>query len=181
MDNSIISNIKRGLKVTSNYFISLVLFVIFTLPIITVAEENSPSVLAVFSFFVFLALFYMVYVEMRVIAFKEKRPQYNINPSPYKGLLYGLIGIIPLVVCQIILTVIKIPEQYVTLKRRLYQGFSGPLYWLANLLGNDSIHYVISFLVLIIIAGLGYYAGYKEFYLFTVIRNKLGIKPKRKV
>ena len=89
-------------------------------------------------------------------------------------------GIIPLVAIQIILIMIKVPKEFETLHRRLYQGFGGPLYWISRLLGDQSVHYVISFTVLAFIAGAGYFAGFKDFYLLNFIRQKLGIKRKEK-
>jgi hypothetical protein len=94
--------------------------------------------------------------------------------------LYGLIGIVPLVGVQIVLIMIKLPEEYTTLHRRIYQGFGGPLYWITRILGDGSVHYLISFVVLIIIAGLGYLAGFNSFYLLNYISQKLGIKKKVK-
>jgi len=181
MDNRIISQLLRGLKVTANYMTALILFVVFTMPIITLSSDSGlQNAMTAFSFLVFLFLFYIVYVDMRVMAFKEKRPQYNITPPPYKGVFYGIIGMIPLVLFQAVLLLLKFPEDLQVLKRKLYQGFAGPLYWLSRLLGDDPAHYVVSFAILIVIAGLGYYAGYKEFYIVSFIRQKLGIKPKQK-
>jgi hypothetical protein len=181
MDNRLISQLLRGLKVTANYITALILFVVFTMPIITLAGENSvQNAMTAFSFLIFMFLFYIVYVDMRVIAFKEKRPQYNINPPPYKGVFYGIIGMIPLVLFQAVLIALQFPEDLLTLKRKLYQGFAGPLYWLARLLGDAPVHYILTFAVIVAIAGLGYFAGYKEFYLVSFIRQKLGIKPRQK-
>ncbi|MGI6623061.1 MAG: hypothetical protein GX227_07505 [Clostridiaceae bacterium] len=179
MDNRVISQLLRGLKITTNYITALILFLVFTMPIITIAKDGLQNAMTAFSFLIFLFLFYIAYVDMRVMAFKEKRPQYNINPPPYKGVLYGIIGMIPLVLFQSILLTLKLPEDLQVFKRKLYQGFAGPLYWLSRLLGDAPVHYIISFAVLIVIAGLGYYAGFKEFYLVSFIREKLGINKKK--
>ncbi len=180
MDNKIQSQIKRSLKICTDYALALILFFLFTMPVISGAKENTQNAMTYLSIGVFIILFYTVYIDMRNMAFKEKRPQYNINPPFYKGFLYGLMGIIPLVVIQIILIIIKVPTEYETLHRRLYQGFGGPLYWLSRIFGDQPIHYVISFAVLAIIAGVGYFAGFKDFYLLSFIRQKLGIKSKEK-
>ncbi|HHY63638.1 MAG TPA: hypothetical protein GX501_01190 [Clostridiaceae bacterium] len=180
MDNRLISKLLRGLKVTTGYITALMLFLIFIMPILTFARDNFEGAVTVFSFFIFIILFYIVYTDMHAVAFKEKRPQYNINPAPYRGALYGFIGIIPLVIIQSVLMIIEFPEDLLTLKKRLYQAFGGPLYWMSRLLGDAPFHYLVSFTALIIIAGLGYYAGHKDFYLLRTIREKLGIKPKKK-
>ncbi len=180
MDNRWFSQIKRGLKVTTDYLIMLVLFVVFALLALSYAEEGTPGAMPMFSFLIFLVTFYTVYVDMRMMAFKEKRPQYDINPSPLKGFLYGLIGVVPPVILQIIVMSLSFPESLQTLQRRIYQGLGGPLYWFTRIIGNQPYHYILSFVLVILIAGIGYYAGYKEFYLVNVLRKKLGIKPKAK-
>lgn len=180
MDNRILSQIKRSLKICTDYALALILFFLFTMPVISGAKGNAQNGMTYLSIGIFIILFYTVYVDMRNIAFKEKRPQYNITPPSYKGFLYGLMGIIPLVVIQIILILIKVPTEYETLHRRLYQGFGGPLYWISRLLGDQPMHYVISFAGLAIIAGVGYFAGFKDFYLLSFIKQKLGIKTKEK-
>ncbi|NLB77692.1 MAG: hypothetical protein GX796_02275 [Clostridiaceae bacterium] len=180
MDNKIFSQIKRGLKVCTDYILAFILFVLFSMPVITGAKENAQNAITYLSVGIFIMLFFNVYVDMRNLAFNEKRPQYNINPPSYKGFLYGLIGIVPLVGVQIVLIMIKLPEEYTTLHRRIYQGFGGPLYWITRILGDGSVHYLISFVVLIIIAGLGYLAGFNSFYLLNYISQKLGIKKKVK-
>jgi hypothetical protein len=180
MDNKILSQIKRSLKVFADYVLALILFFLFTMPVISGVKDNPRNAITYLSIVIFIILFYNIYVDMRNIAFKEKRPQYNINPPFYKGFIYGLMGIIPLVAIQIILIMIKVPKEFETLHRRLYQGFGGPLYWISRLLGDQSVHYVISFTVLAFIAGAGYFAGFKDFYLLNFIRQKLGIKRKEK-
>lgn len=180
MDNRWISQVKRGLKVTADYGLMLVLFVVFALLAMSFTQDGSAGAMPLFSFLIFLVTFYTVYVDMRVMAFKEKRPQYGINPPAHKGLLYGMIGIIPWLLVEAVLMLIKVPDSLGVFQRRTYQGIGGPLYWFARLLGNQPWHYMISFLIIVVIAGLGYFAGYKDFYLVSAVRKKLGIQPKVK-
>ncbi|NMA67693.1 MAG: hypothetical protein GX957_15930 [Clostridiaceae bacterium] len=180
MDNKFTSQIKRGLKVTSSYLLSLVLFGVFLMPLISIFKENNESAIFTYSIIIFLLMFSSIYIEMSKIAFKEKRPQYNINPPPFKGLLYGFIGIIPLVLVEVIIFMIKFPEDLLTLHKRIYQGFAGPLYWFAKVIGNEPVHYLVSFILVVIIAGLGYFAGHKNFYLIPFLREKLGINKRSK-
>ncbi len=132
------------------------------------------------SFFTFLILFYGVYNEMRSLGVKESRPQYNINPSKFKGLLYGTIGVIPILIIQLIALAIRIDEPFEILKRRIFQLVSGPLYWLARLLGNEIYHYFASLVTIIVMAFLGYFAGYNKFYLTTWLKKTLGTKRDKK-
>lgn len=180
MDNRLISQIKRSLKVLSSYGMTLILLLVFMMPILGLAKDNTPTVMAIVSFLLFLMLFASLYTDMRDIAIKEKRPQYEINPPPYKGLLYGAMGVLPLVIIQVVLILIVVPEGFTELLRRFYQGVNGPLYWFSKLIGNAPVHYVLSYILVVVIAGLGYFAGHKGFFIVAFIKNKLGIKTKPK-
>lgn len=180
MDNRVISQIKRGLRVTTGYLTALIIFAVFSMTVISFAKNDVSAGMIWLSVITFLLMFFSVYTEMRDTAFKEKRPQYDINPPPFKGLLYGIIGIAPLVIVEIVLMLIKVPEDLLVLKRRVWQGFASPLYWIARLFGNTPVCYILAFIVVIIIAGLGYYAGYKGVYPAAAIRRKLGLNKKVK-
>ncbi len=176
MDNKVSSQIRRGLKITTDYSITLVIFVIFLSIVFNVAKNNLETGVFIFSILIFLILFSMLYTNMSDVAFKEKRPQYGLNPSPYKGFLYGLIGMLPILVLQLLNYVIPYGEKLLTLQRRILQGLTGPLYWLASLISEETWAYHLVLLVIPIIAGLGYLAGHHEFF----IMRKLKIFNKKK-
>lgn len=189
MDNSIKSQIRRGLKVTGDYTITLVLFAIFLSIVISIAKNNLQTGVFIFSIIIFLILFSMIYTNMRDVAFKEKRPQYGINPSPYKGFLYGIIGTLPIFILQLFYYVIPFGEELHTLQFRILQGITGPLYWIASLISDEAWAYHLVLLVLPVMAGLGYLAGHYDFSImrklkiFDKIFNKLkkkNIKPQPK-
>ncbi len=176
MDNKVSSQIRRGLKITTDYSITLVIFVIFLSIVFNVAKNNLETGVFIFSILIFLILFSMLYTNMSDVAFKEKRPQYGLNPSPYKGFLYGLIGMLPILVLQLLNYVIPYEEKLLTLQRRILQGLTGPLYWLASLISEEPWAYHLVLLVIPMIAGLGYLAGHHEFF----ITRKLKIFNKKK-
>lgn len=180
MDNKFSSIIKRSLKVTASYITAFILICVFSASVFGLARENTPKAMPWLSFFTFLILFYGVYNEMRSLGVKESRPQYNINPSKFKGLLYGTIGVIPILIIQLIALAIRIDEPFEILKRRIFQLVSGPLYWLARLLGNEIYHYFASLVTIIVMAFLGYFAGYNKFYLTTWLKKTLGTKRDKK-
>ncbi len=180
MDNKFSSIIKRSLKVTASYITAFILICVFSASVFGLARENTPKAMPWLSFATFLILFYGVYTEMRSLGVKESRPQYNINPSKFKGLLYGTIGVIPILIVQLIALAIRIDEPFEILKRRIFQLVSGPLYWLARLLGNEIHHYFAALVSIIIMAFLGYFAGHKKFYLTTWLKETLGTKKDKK-
>ncbi len=184
MDNKVGSQIKRALRVTGDYFVSLVIFGIFSSIVFSIAKENIERGIYVFSIIIFLIMFSMIYSSMSGIAFKEKRPQYKINPSPYKGFLYGIIGVVPIFVVQLLYylvdIVVYIPKELFMVKRRILQAFTGPLYWLAKLISYEIWAYHVVLLVIPVIAGLGYLAGHYEFYIMKKLKIFDKVKSKAK-
>jgi small-conductance mechanosensitive channel len=184
MDNSVKSNIRRALKVTIDYFVNVVIFVIFLSVVINVAKNNLQTGVFIFSIIIFLIMFSMIYTNMSEIAFKEKRPQYGLHPSPYKGFLYGVIGLVPVFLLQLLNYAIPYGEELLTLQFRVLQGITGPLYWIASLISDESWAYHLVLLVIPVAAGLGYLAGHREFYIMRKLKifdkKKKNIKPPTK-
>lgn len=185
MDNSIWAQIKRGLKVTGDYFIALIIFGIFSSIVFSLAKENIEKGLYIFSIVIFIILIFMVYSNMSDLAFKEKRPQYKINPPQHKGFIYGAIGILPVFLMQLLFYVVQVPEEWLTIKRRVLQALTSPLYWLAKSISGDAWAYHLVLLVIPLFAGLGYLAGHYEFYMIRKLKifdklKKIRKKPEKK-
>ncbi len=170
MDNSIKSQILRGLKITTDYLTTLVMFAIFLAIVMNVFKNNLETGVFIFSIIIFLVFFSMTYTNMSEVAFKEKRPQYGIHPSPYKGFLYGVIGMLPILILQLVNYFIPYGDRLLTFERRVLQGLTSPLYWLASLISDQSWTYHLVLLVIPIIAGLGYLAGHHEFYIMRRLK-----------
>lgn len=170
---------------TGDYFVTLIVFGIFSSVIFSLAKDNLEKGITIFSIIMFLILFSMIYSNMNDVAFKEKRPQYKINPSPYKGFFYGFLAVLPIFVVQLLYYVVRLDENLLIFKRRVLQVLTAPLYWLASLISGDVWAYHLVLLVIPVIAGLGYLAGYHEFYITSKMKifNKLKQqlkKPRRK-
>ena len=176
MDNKVWSQIKRGLRITGDYIVALIIFGIFSSIVFSFFKENLETGITIFSVIIFLLMFSMMYTSMSDTASREKRPQYNINPPPYKGFLYGAIGTLPILLVQLIYYLVSVPEEFLTMKRRVLQAFTAPLYWLAKLISHDEWAYHAVLLVIPVIAGLGYMAGFYDFF----IMKKLGLFNKKK-
>jgi amino acid transporter len=183
MDNKTWSQIKRGLKVTGDYLTALLVFGIFSSISLSIFKDNLEKGIFIFSIVIFLFLLSMLYSGMSDVAFREKRPQYNINPPPYKGFLYGIVGTIPLFIIQLLYYIISVPEDLLLIKRRVLQAFTGPLYWLASLISQEVWAYHLVLLIIPIITGLGYLAGHHEFYISKKIKlfDKLRQKQQEKL
>jgi len=180
MDNRFSSILKRSLRVTADYITAFILFCVLSASVFSLARGETTVFIPWISFATFLILFYLVYVDMRNIGFKENRPQYNLNPSRFKGLLYGAIGVLPILIVQLAVLVANVPEGYDGLKRRIFQLVSGPLYWIAKILGNEAWHYCATLVSIVLMALLGYLAGHSKFYLTTWLKTVLGTKKDSK-
>ncbi|HOP73194.1 MAG TPA: hypothetical protein PLO77_08090 [Thermoclostridium caenicola] len=174
MDNRFSSILKRALRVTADYVTAFILFCVLSASVFGLVRTETPVFIPWISFATFLILFGLVYVDMRNIGFKENRPQYNLNPSRFKGLLYGAIGIVPVLLVQLAVLAVNVPEGFEGLKRRIFQLISGPLYWMAKILGNEAWHYSVTLVSIIVMAFLGYLAGHRKFYLTTWLKTTLG-------
>lgn len=187
MDNRLWSQIKRALKITGDYFLVLVIFGIFSSVVFSFFKENLETGITIFSVLIFLLMSAMIYTDMSDMAFREKRPQYNINPSPFKGFMYGVIGTVPVFLVQLVYYIVNVADDFLLFKRRVLQAFTAPLYWLAKLISHDEWAYHVVLLVIPVIAGLGYMAGYYGFYvtkklkIFEKLRKKQDDKKDPKV
>lgn len=178
MDNRPFSVFKRSLRVVADYISCLFLFAVIGVTALGASGEAYAKIIFAASCVMFFIMLTMIYSDMHQMAFKEKRPQYNINPSKYKGGLYGLLGIVPIWLIQLIIVLVQVPAEYETLHMRAFQLVSSPIYWLAKLMGNHKIDYSIALLTIIIIAFLGYWAGYLEFSLKDRLYKLIGYTPK---
>jgi len=170
LDNRVWSQIKRGLRITVDYVVALVIFGVFSSIIFSLFKNNIETGILIFSVLVFLIMAAMMYTDMRDTAFREKRPQYNINPPPYKGFMYGVIGTLPVLLIQLVYYLVSVPEELQIFKRRVLQAFTSPLYWLARILSHDEWAYHAVLVIIPGIAGLGYLAGFYNFYILKKLK-----------
>lgn len=162
--------IKSALKVLVDYLVSLLLFGIFLYPFMAMTGDNYSNWLPVYSFLMFLVLAALLYSDIRKKAEIEKKPQNDMNPYPLKGLIYGLLGFAPVILIELVLFLVRLPEA--TLERAkvlLIKTIIGPTYWIARLFGLSAAGYALAFLIVPVIAALAYAAG---FYGFRILRKK---------
>jgi len=148
--------LKNSLKVLSDYAISLVIFGVF---IVTFIEHR-----VIYSGVIFVIMCSIIYADMKQLAIKEKRPQYDLKPHTLKGLIFGLIGFSPFIILTLVYPHISFEsELYNNLKRLIYNGLLGPVYFIAKLGGGSFAAYLTATLVVPVIAMLSYMAGYYGF------------------
>ncbi len=180
MENNLKTFLKHAMKVTTDYLAVLFIFVILSYPVVSIGGENPAPAVRVVSLFLFLILFALLYRDMFDVATRERRPQYEINPTPVRGLLLGLAGLTPVWLVQGIIALLPVSGNE-TFRTRLVQAASVPLYWLASLIGGQPILYTVLLPLVAAMAFLGYWAGLKDFFLMQRVYKLVGYTPKKRV
>jgi hypothetical protein len=180
MENNLKTFLRHALKVTTDYLAVLFIFIILSYPVVSMGGEEPGPAVRVVSVLLFLVLFALVYRDMNEVATRERRPQYGINPTPARGVLLGLVGLIPVWAVQGIVFLLPLSGNE-TFRTRLLQASSVPLYWLASLSGGHRGLYPALLLLVAVMAFLGYWAGLRDFFLMQRIYKLIGYTPKKRV
>ncbi len=180
MDNSFKTFLQHAMKITLDYLSGLFIFAIFSYPILNLSGDHPGRVVRWASFILFLIVFALIYKDMQEMAIREKRPQYEIYPTPLRGFLLGLTGLVPVWLMQLIVSLIPLKDLD-TLQLRILQVISVPVYWISSLLGTSKLLYPTTLLLLAGMAFLGYWAGLKEFYLMKRFYKLIGYTPKVRI
>ncbi len=157
--------IKGSLKVLTNYCTFMIIFAVFLSMLIGIARENFISWLPVYSGAIFFLMMLVLYSDMKSIAVKEKRPQYNLSPYPFKGFILGVLGFSPFILLQLIYPLINLDNPLAArIKHLALNTLLGPVYVFIRLvgdLGGGAIAaYAIASLTIPVIAMFGYMAGF---------------------
>lgn len=158
------SYVKNGSKVLFGYLVSLLVFGIFIYVFISLAKDNMYVLLPYYSLLFFLLAFSIIYSDMKKLAEKEKKPQYDLKPYPVKGLVYGAIGFLPVALLEVISVFLVFGDQMADrIKHLAVNTLMGPLYFIIRMAGEAPIGYILASLAVPVIAMLGYMAGYYGF------------------
>ena len=164
--------IRNSLKVLLGYCISLLVFVVFIYVFLSLAKDHTSQLLPFYSLLLFLMAFAVVYSDMKRLAEKEKKPQYDLHPYPLKGLIYGLIGFLPIALLEIISVFLVFGDQFADrIKHLAVNTLMGPLYFIIRAGGETPTGYIIATLVMPIVAMLGYLAGHYGFTLSSYFKK----------
>lgn len=165
--------IKNGAKVLYNYALTLIVFAIFIYIVISAAGSNFGNYLPFYSLLLFLLAFFIVYSDMKRLAAKEKKPQYDLKPYPLKGLVYGLIGFIPVALLEIVSVFLVFDAEFANnIKRIALNSLMGPLFFIIKLFGKEPLGYVLATLAVPVVSMLGYLAGYYNFDIIKRIKKE---------
>jgi len=117
-----------------------------------------------YSFMFFLLFTIVIYADYRELAQKEKRKYANEKPYPLKGFILGFLGFSPYIIALLVYPFIKLEGEVANrIKELVLNTLLGILYWFYKL-GNESpLAYWLAVLLVPLLAGLGYLAGYYGF------------------
>ena len=168
--------LKNSFSTTTSYFITMILFGIFSYAFIALAKDNIYKWIPWYSGLFFLMFMSLTYSDFKKLAIKEKRPQYELNPKPVNGLIYGLIGEIPLIILTVIGVIMaygsKInPEVQVVIKN-VVKVILGPLYLIYSIPTNDILGFVLALICIPFLTMAGYTAGLYNIEIMLNIKKR---------
>ena len=153
--------IKRSLKTTISYGAGVFLFTFFLIAPISM-ENNRNTWIAVYSFVFFIFTCIFLYKQMWKVGEIETRECDGGKPEWFRGLLYGLAGFAPFLVLEILYFSIY-PNIPVSVGANIFHavfrcGF-GPMYFIIRFLGYKWYAFVISSVIMPLIAFAGFFFG----------------------
>lgn len=172
--------IKHGARILYNYSMTLIVFLMFIYPFMAITGDKFGSLLPFYCLAMFAFVAFLTYSDMKDLAIKEKKPQYELEPMPWKGLIMGLIGMLPVVLVVTVLSLIHLETEFAErIKHVAINGLLGPMYFVIRLSNESIIGYIAAILLLPAISGLGYLMGYHGIYIMKkVFRRKEQVQVK---
>ena len=172
--------IRNSVRVLVDYGVILLIFVFFLYVFLSITGTHYYAWLPVYSFICFVLLAMMLYADYKKLAVREKRPQYNINPKPIDGLIYGLIGVIPIYILEAVYPFITLANpSLMRIKHVALNVILGPLYYIVRIGGGTVPVYILCVLVIPVLTMLGYMAGLHGFEIMSKIRKKPQKPPQK--
>ena len=168
--------IKGGAKLLYTYVAALIIFIVFLYPFIGITGDDFVKWVPLYSVIIFALLFFITYNDMKRLAIKEVKPQYELNPFPLMVLVYGLFSVIPISIITIILSQLYFEDQLTNRLRELaIDGLLGPVYFIIAWMSKSTIGYVLAILVIPVLSMLGYLAGYYQINIMSKIFKKKNV------
>lgn len=159
--------------VIKNYLFAMIFFCIFFMGFYSKAS--------LFSIAIFIIMVLLIYSELAHLTGVDKRKYGSVKF--YDGAIYALIGIAPIVIIQIVISQLNFNFETINfevLKVNLVKGFVAPMLFIVKLAHYSLLGYILSWSTIVLIAFLGYFAGYKGFDLSEFTRKLFGLQPRQK-
>jgi hypothetical protein len=171
--------IKCGSRILFNYVVTLVFFLLFIYPFMSITGDKFNNWIPAYCLLWFVFIAFLTYTDMNELAKKEKKPQYELDPRPWKGLVMGLIGFFPVALTVTVLSLVHFDTEFAErLKHLVINGLLGPVYFVARIGKESVIGYIAAILLIPAIAALGYLMGYFGIDIFKRFRKKEQVQEK---
>lgn len=171
--------IKSGARILYNYSMTLIFFVMFMYPFMSVTGDKFNAWLPAYCLIGFAFIAFLTYTDMKELAVKEKKPQYELDPRPWKGLVMGLLGFIPVALVVSVLSLLRFETEFAErLKHLAINGILGPVYFVVRLFNESIIGYIAAILLIPAVAAIGYLMGFYGIDIMKKIRKKKPIQEK---
>jgi len=159
--------LKTALTTLKDYMIVDVIFIAFLAIVFGIGKNNLIFWIQGYSLVMFLLLLLpILYGDNHRLAVKEKRPQYNLNPYPLKGFVYGVVSMVPFALIGALYPVFTFSDPiYERMKHLVFNCLLGPVYWIVKLGNETTVAYILALAVIPVISGFAYLAGNLGFYL----------------
>ena len=159
---------KQGRKVTLDYLTFWFVFVFFLPAVIALGKDNFVKWIPFYSFLVGSLMCLVIWTDVYEFAIKEKRPIYNLSPSPYKGLLIGLLGFFPYYILSAAANIFgsMAAEKFDFTQELVYvinNMFLAPVFFVTRLLGGGAAAYVITYIFIPALCFAAYFSGNKGY------------------
>lgn len=164
--------IKTSMEILTAYLSILLIFILFLYVFISFTKDAYSKWIPLYSFIHFLLLYILIYPGMKKTAQKEKKYQNETPKYPLKGLVYGFMGFLPFIIISLLYVFYVLAFGYLRPLEVAYKTLIGPVYWVVRLFGLTIPAYVISLLVVPIIAGAGYVFGYYDIDVLKILGKK---------
>jgi hypothetical protein len=165
--------IKGAWMCFKNYIVLEILFSLFFLPVINFGKDNLLTWIIIYSSIFYILQALLLYSDLHRLGIKEKKPQYDLNPYPLKGFVYGLLSIVPYGVLGLLGAFLTFQDPVAERAKHLViNTLLGPVYWMISLGHESALSYIIAVLTLAVICGLSYLGGNLGFYFNK--KNKPG-------
>ena len=152
---------KHVFKILFVYTTAAAIFTFFVIAPLSVTN-NLETWLLLYSFVMFMFLFFMLSkTALSLGKYEKNEPDAHAHPA--KGILYGLVAMVPYLILGLIhLLIFKDSlELGIRIFHYIYRCALGPLYFIIKTLNYTWYAFTVAYLVVPIISGIWYFMGLK--------------------
>lgn len=169
--------LKNGSKALWGYLIITFVTLFFSSLLVFTDFIEYWAGMTIYSGMFFISLYFYIYSTFKTIGGKEIQRRYTGKTYKSKGVVYGLIGIIPIVLVYLVAFSFKLETlSLINIRKTILNYLSAPIYFIVRFSGSFVWSYLLAISVVPIISGIGYWAGHTGFYFEQLFKKRDGEK-----